>query len=377
MRRLVAVIFLSISAFSSVSAQTTKGSNPQLRQKTFEKVWQTVNDKYFDAKFGGVDWRQVHERYAPQAAKVKTDAELHQLLNKMLGELKVSHMGILTPETLEKLKQPPTATGLSLREIENQIVVTRLIEDSSALEAGIRRGFVVKKIDGEPIKTLEDALLKLSGAPNTTLLLSYLNEKDELRKASLERRTLANTDKSKIVGGASFHALFEAKRLIDNIGYIRFSSFIAALNPKIEATIGSMKDAPGIIIDLRGNGGGDDDVAIKMAGFLFDRETQLMITKTRRGDDFYYKAKPQKTPYVGKIAILVDELSGSASEQFAAGMQEAKRAVVIGKRTQGDDMDADLVKLPNGAYLIYAAGEPRTPKGVVIEGRAASFPIYK
>ncbi len=130
-----------------------------------------------------------------------------------------------------------------------------------------------------------------------------------------------------------------------------------------------MKDAPGIIIDLRGNGGGDDDVAIKMAGFLFDRETQLMITKTRRGDDFYYKAKPQKTQYVGKIAILVDELSGSASEQFAAGMQEAKRAVVIGKRTQGDDMDADLMKLPNGAYLIYAAGEPRTPKGVVIEGR--------
>jgi carboxyl-terminal processing protease len=196
-----------------------------------------------------------------------------------------------------------------------------------------------------------------------------LNEKDELREAILERRTLANTDKSKIVSGVSFHALFEAKRLAENIGYIRFSNFIAALNPKIESTIYSMKDASGIIIDLRGNGGGDDDVAIKMAGFLFDRETQLMITKTRRGDDFYYKAKPQKNPYLGKIAILVDELSGSASEQFAAGMQEAKRAVVIGKQTEGDDLDADLVKLPNGAYLIYAAGEPRTPKGIVIEGR--------
>jgi C-terminal processing protease CtpA/Prc len=196
-QRLGAVIFLSISAFNFVAAQTTKESSPQIRQKTFEKVWQTVNEKYFDANFGGVDWRQVHERYAPQAAKVKTNAELHQLLNKMLGELKVSHMGILTPETLEKLKQPPTVTGLSLREIENQIVVTRLIEDSSALQAGIRRGFVVKKIDGEPIKTLEDALLKLSGAPNTTLRLSYLNEKDELREAILERRTLANTDNRK------------------------------------------------------------------------------------------------------------------------------------------------------------------------------------
>jgi hypothetical protein len=68
MRQLVALIFLSISAFNFVSAQTTKESSPQIRQKTFEQVWQTVNDKYFDANFGGVDWKAVHERYAPRFA---------------------------------------------------------------------------------------------------------------------------------------------------------------------------------------------------------------------------------------------------------------------------------------------------------------------
>ncbi len=366
MRLFVAVIFFSTFTVNFVFAQTE--SSPQVRQKTFEKVWQTVNDKFFDSTFGGVDWQAVRTRYAPLVAKVKTDAELYKLLNKMLAELKVSHMGILSPETLTKLKSSPTTTGLSLREIENQVVVTRLIESSSATEAGIKRGFVVKKIDGAPIKTLEDALVKLSGAPDTTLRLAYLDEKDELREATLKRCTL-DADKSKIVVGVSLHALFDSKRLTDNIGYIRFSNFIAALNPKIEAAILSMKDAPGIIIDLRGNGGGDDNVAIRMAGFLFDKETQLMITRTRKGDNLYYKAKPRKGAYLGRVVILIDELSGSASEQFAAGMQESKRAVVIGKTSEGDDMDADLVELPSGAYLIYAAGEPRTPKGVVVEGR--------
>ena len=130
-----------------------------------------------------------------------------------------------------------------------------------------------------------------------------------------------------------------------------------------------MHDAPGLVIDLRGNGGGDDSVAIKMAGMLFDRKTQLMITRTRRGDDDYYQAKPQKNPFLGPVVILVDEGSGSASEQFAAGIQESGRAFVIGKTTMGEDMDADLTKLPTGAYMVYAYGLPRTPKGVIVEGR--------
>ncbi len=368
MRQLVALIFLSISAFNFVSAQTTKENSPQIRQKTFEKVWQTVNDKYFDANFGGVDWKAVHERYAPQVVNVKTDTELYKILNKMLSELKVSHLQILTPEQVAKLKSPPVATGLTLREIENKVVVTRIIADSSAAKAGMKNGFVIKNIDDETLKNLEDANRKLSGAPNTTLRISYLDEKDELRETVLERLPLNQSIKGKL-GGMAFYAFFESKRLTDGIGYLRFSNFAGFLNPYIKTAIESMTDAPGIIIDLRGNRGGEDQVAINLAEFLFNKETQLMITKTRTGEDFYYKAKPAKKPYLGKVVILLDEQSGSASEQLSAGLQETGRAFIIGKTTLGKDLDADLEKLPTSAYLIYATGEPRTPKGIVIEGR--------
>lgn len=367
MKKFIA-FFMLLFAWT-ISAQTRNESTPQIRQKTFEKVWKTVNETFYDPKFGGVDWKKVRETYAPRVSAVKSDAELYALLNEMLGELKVSHLVVLTPDELQRLSGAPASTGLGLREIDNRIVITRVLENSSAAKAGLKTGYVVVKIDGETLKNMDDASRKLKGAPNTTLRVSYLDEKDELRETTLERAILTGAEKGKLGAGVNISALFEAKRVENNIGYIRFSNFVKVLDAQIAAAVESMKDAPGIIIDLRGNSGGDDSVALKMANMFFEKETLLMITKTREGDDFSYKAKAEKNYYAGKIVILVDEFSGSASEQFSAGMQESGRAFVIGKTTKGEDLDADLAELPTGAVLIYAVGEPRTPKNVRVEGR--------
>jgi carboxyl-terminal processing protease len=219
------------------------------------------------------------------------------------------------------------------------------------------------------VKTQDVTLRKLAGEAGTTVKITYLDAGDTEHSATLTRDALSQTDSGEIGKGLKSYALLDSKRLDSNIGYLHFTSFIEFLAPRIVSTIRSMKDAPGIVIDLRGNGGGDDSVALKMANVLFDRETQLMITKTRSGDDLYYKAKPEKDPFLGPIVILVNETSGSASEQFAAGMQASGRAYVIGRTTEGEDLDADLAKLATGAYLLYPYGQPRTPKGVVIEGR--------
>ncbi|MDQ3181822.1 MAG: S41 family peptidase [Acidobacteriota bacterium] len=364
---LVACLLVLTFAVNFVSAQTE--STPQIRQKTFEKIWKTVNEKFYDANFGGIDWKAAKMRYAPQVAQVKSDAEFYELMERMLGEFKVSHLEIITPDIITRLREPGATTGLGLREIENQVVIARLLDDSSAAKAGLRMGYVVTKINGEAVKNLDDAKRKLSGKPNTTLKLSYLNEADEERETILERTPLSESDRGNLGGGLYLYALFDSRRLDGNIGYVHFTNFLPFLSPRITAAIESFKDASGIIIDLRGNGGGDDGVALKMANMLFDKKTQLMITKTRKGDDFYYKAKPVKNPFLGRLAILIDEHSGSASEQIAAGLQESKRAVVIGKRSEGADLDADSVELPLGALLLYPYGQPRTPRGIVIEGR--------
>ncbi len=201
-----------------------------------------------------------------------------------------------------------------MREIENQVVITRLSEKSAAAKADLKTGYVITKINGEAVKNLDDAKRKLYGQPNTTLRLSYLNENDEERETTLERTPLSDGDRQNLGGGFHLYAQFESRRLPENLGYLHFTNFLQFLSPRITTAIESFKDASGIIIDLRSNGGGEDSVALKMANMLFDKKTQLMITKTRKGDDFYYQAKPQKNPYLGKVVVLIDEHSGSASD---------------------------------------------------------------
>lgn len=345
-------------------------STPAVRQKTFQKVWEIVRDKFFDPNFNGVDWNKVHERYAPLVGSVKSDDELYELLGRMLDELHTSHMEIIPSAAPELTAAPPSTAGLGLRNIEGHVTVFRVLPGSSAAQTGLRPGYVVQRIDGADVKDLDDARAKLGGPPNTKVRVAVIDEHEESREVTLERLPLTSeqVDRAKF-GTISFYALLDSQRLEGGIGYLRFSTFISTLNSKIRAVLESLHDAPGLIIDLRGNGGGDDSVALQMSNQLFDKPTQLMITRLRKGDSNYYRARPVKNPYLGPLVILVNEESGSASEQFSAGMQEVGRAYVVGKKTKGSDMDADLAKLPNGAWLLYAAGQPRTPKGVVIEGR--------
>ena len=73
---------------------------------------------------------------------------------KMLGEFKVSHLQVITPDTLARLKEPGATTGLVLCEINNQVVIRHLLENSAAAKAGLKAGFVVTKISGEAMEIL-------------------------------------------------------------------------------------------------------------------------------------------------------------------------------------------------------------------------------
>src|SRR5689334_12604336 len=105
-----ALISLILSLVPVTAQQTTPvaGTSPataeaaaELRRKTFETVWQTINDKHFDPNFNGVDWKGVHTKYAPLVEAVKNDAELYGVLTNMLGELKESHFAIIPPALID------------------------------------------------------------------------------------------------------------------------------------------------------------------------------------------------------------------------------------------------------------------------------------
>jgi carboxyl-terminal processing protease len=370
MKRLFIAALVAASALSAFS-QT---NDPSMYSKVFESVWATVNEKFYDPNFMGVDWKAAHDKYAPRAKAAKNDDQLYAAIMEMLGLIKVSHLQAGSAASVAKrFKTQPGVTGIGLRSVENEITVFRSLPDFPAAKAGIRPGFVITGIDGTTLLIPVDvpnhpgsASAALAGSPGTKVKIRYRDEKDVEHEVTLTRQGL--TDKGKIEG-LSIYTLFDSKKLEGGVGYISFSSFVPSLNDRIAAAFDSMKDAPAIIIDLRGNSGGDDSVSLKIEQRLFEKETQLMLIKTRKSIIRDIKAHGNKDAYKGKIVILVDEFSGSAAEEMTAGLQEAGRAYVIGKTTIGEDLDADVKELPDGGILIYPFGLSMTPKGVIVEGR--------
>jgi carboxyl-terminal processing protease len=355
----------------SALAQTSNGVNSQKWQKTFDAAWKTVNERYFDASFGGVDWVEVRQRYASQLPTVHTAGEFRDLLTRMLGEIRISHLRILDLATLDKqLARSVVNRGLALRNIDNQIVVTRIIEGSPAAKAGLLPGFVLQAIDNVALTNAKDAEAKLA-TDTETHRLAILDETDKTREITIEHGLppAANLESIKLLNG-NRAVLIETRDLGENIGYIHFTNFIEPMKKRLSAAIDSLRTARGLIIDLRGNSGGDTEVELALAGLLVDKETVIAITRTRKTDKNSYKAKPQKNAYSGPVVILLDEESASASEEVTAGLQAVRRVVVIGKKSRGEDMDATFQQLPmDSIALLYPIGQPRTSTGVVIEGR--------
>ncbi len=82
----------------------------QVRRESFEIVWRTINESHYDPTFGGVNWKKVHDDYAPRVASVKTDNEFYDLLRRMIDELHLSHFAIYLPGA--PLKRPSTAAAI-------------------------------------------------------------------------------------------------------------------------------------------------------------------------------------------------------------------------------------------------------------------------
>jgi carboxyl-terminal processing protease len=274
-----------------------------------------------------------------------------------------------------------------LRLINGQAVITRVEPGSRAAAVGLRTGYIIKKVDDETVDHLvgrfarskESAVLirlrivrallnRISGKPETSVLIAYLDKRDEPHEVTVQRERLKGEMSPRFGNFPPQYMEFESKRLADGIGYIRFNIFVIPLMEKIRAAIRSMSDAPGIIVDLRGNPGGLGSMATGIAGLLEKKQGSLGTMKTRQGQTNFV-VFPQREPYSGPVVILTDGGSASTSEIFASGMQEVGRAVVVGERTAGAALPSVFQKLPTGAIFQYAVGDFKTPKGVLIEGR--------
>jgi carboxyl-terminal processing protease len=383
---------LASSAFAPAHAFGHSGAAnlpADIRLETFNIVWTTVKEKHWDPKFGGVDWDRVRERYEPLVKQAKTDHEFYSVLQQMLEELHQSHFQIIPPEAIvsDDSREPQGGgIGIDVRMIDGQAVISRSSAGSSGFNAGLRRGFVIEKIDNLTVQEIVDRfknskesasitktritraiLARINGHPGSSVDLAVLDGRNRKRAVTVRREQLKGEMSERFGNFPPQYTEFEVKRLEGGIGYIRFNIFVMILMDRLRAAIRGMHDAPGIIIDLRGNPGGLGGMASGIAGELETKQTSLGVMRMRVGYN-NFAVFPQQNPYTGPVVILTDGGSASTSEIFAAGMQELGRATVVGERTMGAALPSVFFKLPTGAIFQYAIADFKTPKGALVEG---------
>jgi len=159
-------------------------------------------------------------------------------------------------------------------------------------------------------------------------------------------------------------------------GVIGFNVWMTAVDRDFQKAMDQYRSDDGIVIDLRGNPGGLAGMIMGLAGHFTSERDTLGVMRTKQ-TELKFPANPRLVnaagervePYRGPVAILVDGLTGSASECFSGGMQSMGRARVFGQTSMGQALPALFDRLPNGDVLIHAWGDFVTGTGVRIEGR--------
>ena len=164
----------------------------------------------------------------------------------------------------------------------------------------------------------------LDGEPDTKVKIGLIGFEGKAFEAELTRQMRPNQSQA------------DSRLLPSGYGYISLSRFVPPAASLFEKELEKVKDAPGLIIDLRYNGGGSINEVVKIAAMLVGNRTSFgkIISRSKPPIDIWVAPNPNIT-YQGPTVILLNSFSASGSELLSSGLQEAGRAKVIGSQSCG------------------------------------------
>ncbi|MCU0239960.1 MAG: S41 family peptidase [Pyrinomonadaceae bacterium] len=372
MKKLFYLLIILFAVNVSFAQITTEN-----RQKIFNQVWKTINEKYYDENFNGVDWDKVKTIYQPKIETAKNDDEFYGVIKAMVRELQDAHTRFWTPKEAElKKNKQYSGIGLNVDEIEGKLVIVSVAANSEEEKNGIKVGMLIEKIDGrDSFEIYKEAQTSIkSSSPQAVKVLSL---RSLFRGKTDSKITLTLTDKDNKTADFTITRRIidkslevESKRLDENIGYIKFDTFDSKLFDNLKKAVESLKDTNGLIIDLRDNGGGEITVVMKLAAMLLDKKTSFGKTKWREKQpkEFFIDGKGETT-YKNPIAILIDKDSASGSELLSQGLQESGRAKIFGSTSCGCLLGIAGAKEIKDGELEFSQIGFVSAKGYVVENK--------
>ncbi len=353
-----------LAAISAVAAPAIAraGSSAGFAED-FDLLWRTLDAGYcfFDEK--ATDWAKVRSFYRPRAAAADSQEAFSEIARLTLNELYDAHTHLGAPSDGTP-RWPPF--DVSVARHPQGAVVVEVREGSAAEAAGLSRGQVINAVDG-----VEIAEAALGQRP------ACLSRADEAANLYALNAAVAGRRGQARAFGLSTGAMLDLplqdrsnepdisfRMLADGFGYIRIASFandsaISAFDAALEA----LRSAPGLILDVRRNGGGDTAVARPIMGRFIHARAPYARMRRREGaglspawTEFVEPRGP--FTYDRPVVVLTDLWSASMAEGFPMGMRGLGRARIVGRPMMGLGAAVLTFDLPFSGLSLQYSAEP-------------------
>lgn len=358
----------------------------ELFQDSFRVICERIENSYWEPEALEPEWSQGKVRCSGELEKASTVGEARKAIQQFLGELGLSHFGLIPKDASEGLGEGGDGeTGAVLRVGGGRAVVVRVEKDSPAQAAGIVAGDIVISVGEKLLEPLieqwsssgnrylpvQGLASSMQGMAGTTRSYQIENSAGDIRVVEITLETPEGTGKPVSFGHIGPIPLRLVKKVLeDEVLYLKFNMFLGPMQvmPWFQKALQEHADAPGLIIDLRGNPGGLGLMACGIAGWLIEQEgLELGVMKTRESE-LKFAVNPRLDPWNNPVAVLVDEGSASTSEILAQGLQDLGVARIFGRTTAGAALPSMIESLPCGDLLQYAIAGYHSSSGRRLEG---------
>lgn len=252
--------------------------------------------------------------------------------------------------------------GIEFFIVKDTIQVVSPIPGGPSYQLGILSGDKIIKVNDSTVAGIgirnEDVLKKLKGPKGTKVKVSIQRfGKAELIDYQITRDKIP------------LYSVDGGFMLNDSIGYIKISRFSETTHREFMTKMASLRSSgmKHLVLDLRQNPGGYLQQAVKISNEFLDAGKDIVYTEGRTIPRYTYKTEQNGSFREGKVAVLLDEGSASASEIVAGAIQDWDRGVVIGRRSFGKGLVQDQYPLTDGSAIRLTIAKYYTPSGRCIQ----------